>query len=201
VPEHSTQHQRRTATREQLLAAAERVFAEKGYQGATIAAITAEAETGHGTFYLHFRNKDEVFLHVIETAMDDLYERSFAGVPGNDSRQLILRYLETFVRHGPIFRCVLSGSLASPVVARHWAETRSRAVARVEAGVRHWQEHGKIPDVDPAVLANVVTSMVEWSAVTQYLLELPPAANVPIETTADAIDVLWSRLFVPSPAT
>lgn len=191
----STQAERRIATRDQLLAAAEEVFTERGYQRTTVAAITAAAETGHGTFYLHFRNKDEVFVSVVEQAMGDVYDRTFEIDTGLDSAEILRRFLETFVRHGPIFRCLLSGSLASPVVARSWADMRSRFIARLEQGVRHWQEHGGVPDVDAAVLANVVGSMVEWAATTQYLLDLPPGAATPIETTVQALDVVWKRLF------
>ncbi|TMB75533.1 MAG: helix-turn-helix transcriptional regulator [Chloroflexi bacterium] len=52
---------RRTRTRAELLLAARKVFAERGYHEANIAEITQAADVGVGTFYLHFRDKDEVF--------------------------------------------------------------------------------------------------------------------------------------------
>ena len=57
----------------QLLEAAREVFAERGYQATSVAAITDAASTAHGTFYLYFRNKEDVFAQLMATAMDELY--------------------------------------------------------------------------------------------------------------------------------
>jgi AcrR family transcriptional regulator len=46
--------------REQILDAAAQVFAREGYRGATIDAILHEAGFSKGTFYWHFRSKDEL---------------------------------------------------------------------------------------------------------------------------------------------
>ncbi|MGE0791056.1 MAG: TetR/AcrR family transcriptional regulator [Sandaracinaceae bacterium] len=47
-------------TREQVLAAAEKVFAEKGVRAAKVSDIVREAGVAQGTFYIHFENKAEV---------------------------------------------------------------------------------------------------------------------------------------------
>lgn len=52
--------------RRQILEAAYRVFAQKGYQAASIADIAGELGIGHGTFYRYFDNKLDIFRHVIE---------------------------------------------------------------------------------------------------------------------------------------
>ena len=68
--------ERAAATQQQLLEAARAVFTERGYQGASVAAITDAASTAHGTFYLYFRNKEDVFAQVMATAMDELYKQT-----------------------------------------------------------------------------------------------------------------------------
>ncbi|MCI2809160.1 TetR/AcrR family transcriptional regulator [Eoetvoesiella caeni] len=50
----------RQRTRLRLIAAAESVMARHGVEGATIQAITEEAELGIGTFYNHFESKEEL---------------------------------------------------------------------------------------------------------------------------------------------
>lgn len=66
---------KRARTRAELLAAAQQVFAERGYHEASIAEITRLADVGVGTFYLHFRDKDEVFTTLIEEGIRDIREQ------------------------------------------------------------------------------------------------------------------------------
>jgi AcrR family transcriptional regulator len=53
-------------TREGLLDAAARVFARRGYEGATISEIAAEAGLSSGSIYSHYKNKAGLFLGVLE---------------------------------------------------------------------------------------------------------------------------------------
>src|SRR5256885_10512849 len=57
---------RRERTRQDLLAAATRVLAEKGLHQTKIADIAAAADVGVGTFYLHFPDKEALFDAVVE---------------------------------------------------------------------------------------------------------------------------------------
>jgi AcrR family transcriptional regulator len=56
--------------RDEILDAAERVFAEKGYYEAGIADIAAELGIGHGTFYRYFRNKHDIAATVLERVVE-----------------------------------------------------------------------------------------------------------------------------------
>ncbi|MBC7228011.1 MAG: TetR/AcrR family transcriptional regulator [Thermoflexales bacterium] len=53
--------------RKQILEAAVAVFAERGYQRATVKEIAARAGVAPGTIYLYFRNKRELLLALAET--------------------------------------------------------------------------------------------------------------------------------------
>ena len=63
---------RREKTRLDLLAAAERVIARKGYHSTRISDIAHEADVGLGTFYLHFKTKNEIFIELIEHGASEL---------------------------------------------------------------------------------------------------------------------------------
>ena len=55
------------ATAEQrLLDAASRVVSARGYAASRVSDIVAEAGFGQGTFYLYFRNKQAVFMALID---------------------------------------------------------------------------------------------------------------------------------------
>src|SRR6266478_849318 len=57
---------RRERTRQELLAAATRVLAEKGLDRTKVTDIAAAADVGVGTFYLHFADKEALFDAVVE---------------------------------------------------------------------------------------------------------------------------------------
>jgi AcrR family transcriptional regulator len=55
--------------REQILDAAARVFAEKGYHEAGIADIATDLGIGHGTFYRYFENKKDIVGQAMDLAV------------------------------------------------------------------------------------------------------------------------------------
>ena len=63
---------RREKTRFDLIQAAERVISSKGYHQTRIADIATEADVGLGTFYLHFKTKNEIFIELIEHGAAEL---------------------------------------------------------------------------------------------------------------------------------
>jgi AcrR family transcriptional regulator len=61
-------------SRERLLEAAAKVFAARGYQGASIDQIAAEAGLSKGAVYWNFASKDELFLALLEERIDKRME-------------------------------------------------------------------------------------------------------------------------------
>ena len=57
-------------TRDVLLDAAARVFAQDGYAGASVDRITERARLSKGTFYWHFKSKQDLFLTLVEERID-----------------------------------------------------------------------------------------------------------------------------------
>jgi AcrR family transcriptional regulator len=53
-----------------LLDAAARVFAQHGYAGASVDRIAERARLSKGTFYWHFKSKEELFLALVEERID-----------------------------------------------------------------------------------------------------------------------------------
>ena len=61
-------------TRNRLLDAAERTFAQYGYRGASVRTITAEAGVDLGSVRYHFGSKDGLFGEVLRRRLDPLYQ-------------------------------------------------------------------------------------------------------------------------------
>src|SRR5258707_15166804 len=60
---------RRARVRADLLAAARQVFTAHGYSDATITEIVQIADVAMGTFYLHFRDKEELLVALGKDAL------------------------------------------------------------------------------------------------------------------------------------
>lgn len=69
----------RTAMREDLVAAAERVVARKGVQGLTIRDILAEAGVAPGTLYTYFAGKEELLEAMAQRALGQYVAAVTAG--------------------------------------------------------------------------------------------------------------------------
>ena len=61
--------------RQQIMDAAKKVFAAKGFGGATMENIAEEAEFSPATLYLYFKNKDELFASLNLRMLQDLITR------------------------------------------------------------------------------------------------------------------------------
>lgn len=57
---------------DQIRAAATRLFAERGYHGASLRDLAEEAQVPSSTIYHYFSNKEEVLFSIMETAMVEL---------------------------------------------------------------------------------------------------------------------------------
>lgn len=63
---------RRLESRKRLLAAARKLFVTRGYHATRPQDISKAAGLGHGTFYLHFKDKRECFLAFVEEARAEI---------------------------------------------------------------------------------------------------------------------------------
>ncbi len=64
-----TRAEKQARTRAELLATAAKVFAQRGYNGASVEQIAEEAGYSHGAVYSNFDGKADLFLAVFEEYM------------------------------------------------------------------------------------------------------------------------------------
>lgn len=156
-----------TYTGEQaILEAAEILFAEKGFDAVSMSAIAGLAKTSKPNIYHHFKNKNNLYLAIMKTAV----QRSSAlldaleETPGTFRQRLSgfsAGQLDNILSHQRstqlILREALSGSSQSGrEIARHIvAEVFSRLVAMVHQGQ---QENEFRKDIDPALAAFMIVS-------------------------------------------
>lgn len=64
------------ARREHILDAAAGLFAEKGFEAATMAQIARRAELAPGTLYIYFKSKDELYFALLEPQLLAHHQRN-----------------------------------------------------------------------------------------------------------------------------
>ena len=99
----------RLQRRSDIFHAAERVFAEKGFHGASIEEIARAAEYGTGTVYLYFRDKETLYVELFEEKIRELLEFVTGRVdeetePWEALRRFIHARMEYFDRNRPFFK-------------------------------------------------------------------------------------------------
>ncbi len=117
------QQARSRETREKLLAAAETVFAEKGYGGAKLSDIAVVAGCSVGAVYFRFKDKDALFQGVAETFAAETRARfvefvaaAGARAPDDIVRDFVLRTANTARLHRGLFRAIIERGFDHPQV-------------------------------------------------------------------------------------
>ena len=143
------------ATRQKVLEAAELVFGERGYHGASVTEITRAAGVAQGTFYLYFRGKKEIYLDLVDSLGARLRnltrEASASGADYAEKQRLGFRAFFQFARsHKHIYRIIQECDRVDPLTYRRLYQTLADAYARAIAGA---EGRGELDAGDPEVLA------------------------------------------------
>lgn len=160
----------RLQTRQRLVEAAARLFAERGLHGVTSHDIARAAGVAAGTFYLHFRDKTDLYRHIVFRTIEDLVERVQRAVAeaGSTPALLLRARAETIVdfaeENRGLVRILFSRDAESSAVED---DVLARLAAGLEVRLRREREDGNFPiDLDPAVCARAHVGMtahlIDW---------------------------------------
>ena len=71
----------------EILAAARKIFATKGFRDATVDDIAAEAGIAKGTVYLYYPSKKEMYLAALKQGLAELQQRTGAAMQAASGAQ------------------------------------------------------------------------------------------------------------------
>ena len=103
--------EQKALSRHRLLESAAACFAEKGYDGCSVADIAAGAGMSQGSLYIHFANKEALFTAMIRQEHGEAAEKMRRAAAENPSLQFILDSLHKCIR-----------DVGYPVNHRLWTE-------------------------------------------------------------------------------
>lgn len=160
---------RSQASRAALLEAGRQLFLDCGYRAVTVSQIAKQAGVAHGSFYNHFRGKDDLLLCILEeltAVLHDIVEGP-PNPPGyRENRALlydqILRFLELSADWKRMLQVYREAMDVSEKVKHHWEQAMQRVTKRAEADIVHYQRRGIArSSLDPALAAVALIRMVE----------------------------------------
>ena len=159
-----TREQRKTARKEAILAAAQGVFAKKGFDGATIADIATAAGVASGTVYLYYESKIDLFAalnarlwDVVNGAMRD------ANAPPDvrgGTRARIHAVFTTANSHRDLLRLVFLNPDPRTEVARRMSNADDARVQPLVEILQTGIDARTVRDANPAMLARLINSLV-----------------------------------------
>ena len=184
-------------TRSAILRAAQALFAAKGFFDTTIADIVKAAGVSRGTFYLYFKDREDVFATLLSQAVDEMFLLSASRQTGSRQERIESAnraYLETFRRHRAFMRSALQVATFDPRVAEALSALRGKFIARIRAHLERAVARGERHDIDPAITAFLLVIMVEFTAYSWLSFGWQPDQG---EFEVDAIvreaSALWAR--------
>jgi AcrR family transcriptional regulator len=153
---------KRTKTRADLLAAARQIFAAQGYHDATIAQITQLADLGVGTFYLHFQDKQEIFMTLLEEGIGEIRTEVTTAIEHQPLEQLLPTALGTIFRQAfarrEMFQIALSDG--GHVLHARIHSARVELAEGITGGLVEAQGRGLLDGYEIPLLARFITGMV-----------------------------------------
>jgi AcrR family transcriptional regulator len=182
--------------REEVLAAAERLFCEQGYQATSVRDIAQALEIKAGSLYAHIESKEDLLWEILTAAAD----RFFAAVrPIVDSDLLTVEKLRRAIA---AHVKVITGSASAAAIYmndwRHLSDSRRRAFAerrdeyeRIFRGLVHNAiREGIFGDVDEKFATLLILSSVNWI----YQWYRPGGPMTPEEIARRITDLLFNGL-------
>jgi AcrR family transcriptional regulator len=99
-------------------------FEERGFNGVRVDDVVRRAGISHGTFYLYFANKDDLFKALLRDALHDMeiVTGDFPVVTGDQTglnvlRQWVRKFSVAYAAHGTVLRTLSSANAPGPMYA------------------------------------------------------------------------------------
>jgi TetR/AcrR family transcriptional regulator, fatty acid metabolism regulator protein len=195
--------ERRTDRRRQILGAAVKVFAAKGFHAARVGDVAEEAGVAYGLVYHYFSSKDELLETIFRSTWTDMLARvrevEASGVPATEAvRQVTALLLRTWRRDPDLVRVLVREVTRSQHVQQEIKEI-AEAMQALENIVRRGQETGEFqPDLDPRLAAVVFYGALD-EVLTSWVLGQLPDRDEDIERAErDVVSLLTGGLRAPS---
>ena len=149
------------ATKAKLMTAGVAVFSDKGFRSARVDDIVKRARISHGTFYLYFSSKDDLFEQLVAQVAEELKSLT-ESLPiirqTQESRdgleQWLVSFIELYSTYGPLIRSWTEAE-------RGGVSTQEDVLGTVADALALKVKIRKRKDFDPRIASLALLAMVE----------------------------------------
>jgi AcrR family transcriptional regulator len=183
----------------EILEAARKVFAKKGFDEATMDEIAAAAGLAKGTLYLYFKSKRDVYLKTLQHGRAELLERvrtNMLAVEGLRAkiRSLIATRVKYSEENGDFYKIYLTefSNIIHPAsINAEFRDLQFKQAKMLEQALTEGIERGEIRQLRVEPLAFVVQDMTR-SLITRRLLGW---SKTDLEEDIDFLcDLIWTGI-------
>jgi AcrR family transcriptional regulator len=172
-----------TSSRDRILAAATRHFAERGFDGARTQAIADEAGINKAMLYYHFRGKEHLYQETLIHNFLGLFQQVFPlflqrDHPAGERLLAITELYHRFMDANPQVRSIMLRELAAggehlkPIVERVLGSIPGLDGPRAMGEVSWMMEQGEIREGDPRQVFLHIISLTIFPYAARPLLEI-----------------------------
>lgn len=183
--------------RQDILSAALRVFARKGYAAATNAEIAGEAGVTAAALYYYFRSKEELFKAALAERIDTvapLLAKIGDPVTSGPPEQVIplfVRNLMDFLaeaRTEAVLSIILAEGAHHPELVEAWqAQVINRAAGALVGYLDHQMQLGRLRRLDPRALLVIVVGPVIATVMSRDILKIPLLTGLTNDILAESL--------------
>jgi len=178
-------------TMAKLLDAGMTVLRERGYHAARVDDVVRVAEVSHGTFYLYFSNKEDLFRALAVQCADDMTALASslgtvdAGPAGIDElRRWLREFIGAYRRYGVVIRAWMEDQVGSRDLSRLGAKTFATIASSL---VDRLTEARGLSAHEAQLHAAALLAMIERFTYFTTSRELPFADDDVVDTLATII--------------
>ena len=158
----------RASNERAILAAAEVVFAEAGYGGATTAAIAARAGVAKANLHYYFATKEALYRAVIEQVLTAWLEAASSFDIADNPAEALSLYIGSkmdLARTMPLGSRIWASEImrGAPVIQDFLETTLAQWIASRGRVIRRWIAEGKIRQIEPKYLFYMI-----WATTQHY---------------------------------
>lgn len=168
--------------RRQLIDAARRVFAERGFRGATTRQIAAAAGVTEALIFQHFPDKDSLYAAILDEGTaepcDDAWLDALeAGRTGSDDATVIRLLYEGVIalheRDPDLLRLIVFSALEDHPLSRHVNDRATRLYRFLEKFITEGQRAGRFKPGSAAFLARAALALPVYYILQRHLFKTP----------------------------
>jgi TetR/AcrR family transcriptional regulator, ethionamide resistance regulator len=203
--------QRRTRAGERdlrraILAATERLLAERRFDELSVADILEAADVSRSSFYFYFESKHAVLAELVRAAVAEAMDVAQPWLEHEDPspretlEQGTRGGAELWGAHAPVLRAIVENWRSDPGLADVWAEMMERFTAAAAERIEHDRSTGRAPltAADSRTLAALLSWMGERA---YYLAAIGHPDFDDQQRLVDALTEIWLAAIYREPVT